>query len=102
MDGNPATVWCFFVNGRGQRETRGKEKATQPQRTRIHGDGAAKKKTKKKNLNTSLKTLSRKASHTTETYGKIVCKLFFLQLHNEEIFQGIALTFTFTPSFSKA
>lgn len=27
---------------------------------------------------------------------------FLLKLHSEELFQGIALTFTFTPSFSKA
>lgn len=41
----------------------------------MHGNGAAKKK--KKNLKRSLKTLTEKALHTTETYGKVVCKSFF-------------------------
>lgn len=66
----------FFVNGNreGRREkNRRKGKCTQPQRRwrNIHGNGAA------KNLKTSLKTLSEKALHTTETYEKNVCKLFF-------------------------
>lgn len=77
IDGNPATV-CFCLNGREDKEER--KKATQAQRRRwcVHGKGAA--ETEKKNLNTSLKTLSKMALQTMEIRGRIVCKflLFFV------------------------
>lgn len=91
---------CDFSFVNGTREEKRNVKAAQPQRRYIHGKGAA------KNLKTSLKTTSEKALHT-RTYKKIVCKsfffpLFFLKLHNKDIIQGTGVTFTFTPSFSKA
>lgn len=77
IDGNPATV-CFCLNGREDKEE-GKKLHS------LKGDDGvymAKElpKQKKKNLNTSLKTLSKMALQTMEIRGRIVCKflLFFV------------------------
>lgn len=77
IDENPATV-CFCLNGREDKEE-GKKLHS------LKGDDGvymAKElpKQKKKNLNTSLKTLSKMALQTMEIRGRIVCKflLFFV------------------------
>lgn len=69
---------CFCLNGREDKEERKKLHS-------LKGDDGvymAKElpKQKKKNLNTSLKTLSKMALQTMEIRGRIVCKflLFFV------------------------
>lgn len=95
----PCHSVVYFVNGkRGQRGQ--KEEKLHSLKRDEDTDTKAKELPKTSSLKKKKKeTLSWTALHTTETYGKIVCMFFFFLLHNEGIVQGIALTFTFAPSF---
>lgn len=64
----------FLVNGNGEeRKKEGREKLHS-----LKGDEDKYMATElPKNLKTSLKALSKKALHTTQTYGKIVCRSVF-------------------------
>lgn len=92
--------FLFFVSG--QREKK-KKKGKREKLHSLKGDeDTYMAKELPKNLKNKLENIVRE-TYCGDVWEDCSQVLFFKKiLHNEEIFQGVAVTFTFTPSFSKA
>ena len=98
MDTNP-TVWLLWmVTVRTERKTKRKEKARQPQR-RWRYD--TRQRSCQKTSKQAWKHCQRRHRILWRLMGRLFLNRFFLKLHNEEIFQGTAVTFTLLPPFPK-